>query len=107
MPPFRTTSLARLAPASLYAPSHGPMPERLHEPDYPSGVIVRRVRTNGEIKWRGGAVQICSALALALALARERVAIEELERSWRVWFHQTPIATIDADTGKVSPIQPG
>ena len=94
-------ALGQLPPASLYSCSHRSMPKTLPQPDYPSAHVVRRVRTNGEIKWRGDMIQICSALA------GERIALEEIEQGWTVWFHQTPIASISANTGKVSPIYPG
>jgi putative transposase len=29
------------------------MPERIADPDYPAEAAARKVRSNGEIKWRG------------------------------------------------------
>ena len=40
-------------PSTLWTPSPRPMPERLLEPWYDPDHQVRRVRTNGEIKWNG------------------------------------------------------
>ena len=38
-------------PASRHAPSPRPYPGKIASPEYPEGVVVRRVRSNGEGKW--------------------------------------------------------
>jgi transposase InsO family protein len=91
-------ALGQLPPACLYTPSHRPMPRRLPEPDYPLGLTVRRIRTNGELKWRGALHMVCSALA------GERIGVEQTDHGWRLWFHQTPIAHISQDNRRVLPI---
>jgi putative transposase len=89
-------ALGQKPPASLYQPSHRAMPRRLPEPDYPAEAAVRQVRSNGEIKWRGDLVHICSALA------GEAVAVEETDAGqWQVRFFDVPIGVIDADNGKL------
>lgn len=88
-------ALGQRTPASVYRRSPRSMPARLAEPDYPSGAVVRQVRSNGEIKWGGDFVHICSALA------GETVAVEETEDGhWRVRFFDVPIVIIDRDTRK-------
>jgi putative transposase len=88
-------ALGQRTPASVYRRSPRSMPARLPEPDYPSGSVLRQVRSNGEIKWDGDFVHICSALA------GETVAVEETEDGhWRVRFFDVPIAIIDRDTRK-------
>jgi len=88
-------ALGQRTPASVYRRSPRSMPARLPEPDYPSGFVLRQVRSNGEIKWDGDFVHICSALA------GETVAVEETEDGhWRVRFFDVPIAIIDRDTRK-------
>ncbi len=80
-------------PARLYTASPRKMPERLPEPDYPAEAAIRKVRSNGEIKWGGRLVPI------ACALAGEAVALEETESGdWLVRFYARPIATIDKNT---------
>ena len=72
------------------------MPRRLPEPDYPAGAAVRQVRSNGEIKWRGDFIHVCSALI------GEAVAIEETEQGqWQVRFFDVPIGIIDQKTRKL------
>lgn len=55
-------ALAQKPPASLYRPSPRAMPQKIPEPNYPDGAVVRRVRSNGEIKWKGGFVYISTAI---------------------------------------------
>ena len=79
-------------PASLYVPSARAWSGRLRSPEYASGVAVRRVRTNGEIKWRGELVWLSSVLV------GEPVGIEEGEDGvWRVRFGPVLLGTIDAE----------
>jgi transposase InsO family protein len=86
-------ALGQHTPASVYQRSSRSMPARLPEPDYPVAAAVRQVRSNGEIKWQGDFVHICSALA------GEAVAIEETESGdWQVRFFDVPIAIIDHAT---------
>jgi transposase InsO family protein len=94
-------ALGQLTPAQFYSPSPRPMPRRLPEPEYGPDLSVRKVRSSGEIKWRGELVLISHALA------GEAVAIEEIDRGWRVWFYRQPIGLIDPQGRKLSPIQPG
>jgi transposase InsO family protein len=49
-------------PASVWTPSPRPMTTRIEEPWYDADHQVRRVRTNGEIKWAGELVYIGEAL---------------------------------------------
>ena len=66
------------------------MPARLPEPDYPAEAAARRVRSNGEIKWRGDLIHISTALV------GEAVAVEESEDGqWLVRFFDAPIGVID------------
>jgi transposase InsO family protein len=94
-------ALDQSPPATFYTPSPRPMPRKLADPDYPSAMITRRVRANGEIKILGGSVHISSALA------GEGVGIEQTETGWRVWFYSQPIGLLDHTGRKLSPIHPG
>lgn len=86
-------ALGQRTPASFYRPSPRAMPTRLPEPDYPTEAVVRQVRSNGEIKWRGDFIHLCSSLA------GEAVAIEEIEGGyWQVSFFNVPIGIIDQKT---------
>ena len=89
-------ALGQRTPASVYRPSPRALPRRLPEPSYPAGAAVRQVRSNGEIKWQGDLIHICSALA------GEAVGVEETEDgSWQVCFFDVPIGVINRKTRKL------
>jgi putative transposase len=94
-------ALGQLTPASFYSASPRPMPRRLPAPEYGSDLIVRRVRSRGDIKWRGERIHLSSALA------GEAVGLEETDHGWRVCFYRQPLGLIDQHGRKLLPIQPG
>ncbi len=49
-------------PARHYRTSHRPYPSKVKPPEYGDEAIVRRVRSNGEIKWQGSKVYLSEAL---------------------------------------------
>jgi transposase InsO family protein len=55
-------ALGQDTPAAHYQRSPRSYSGRLHEPDYPTDYEVRRVRHNGDIKWRGGRIFLSEAL---------------------------------------------
>jgi len=79
-------------PASLYAASPRRWSGSLRSPAYGGDVTVKRVRTNGEIKWRGELVYISAALT------GEPVGIEEDEDGlWQVRYGPVLLGWIDAN----------
>jgi hypothetical protein len=66
-------ALGQRPPAELYVTSHRPMPARIEDPWYNADHQIRRVRNNGEIKWKGEFVYIGEAFV------NELVGIAELE----------------------------
>jgi transposase InsO family protein len=89
-------SLGQEAPASHYAPSLRTYPEKLPEIEYGSCYTVRHVRSNGEIKWRGGLVY------LNKALIGEPVGLRQIsEYEWEVKFSFHPLGILDERLGKV------
>jgi len=83
-------ALGLVTPASCYQPSFRPYPASLSDPIYSDGALLRRVRSNGEIKWRGGKVFISEALI------GELVAIEEGELGYEVAFGPIRLGRLDA-----------
>jgi transposase InsO family protein len=67
-------ALGQKTPAALYVSSSRPYPCPLREPDYGPEAAVRRVRSNGEIKWAGDLIFISEVLV------GEPVAIVETAR---------------------------
>lgn len=78
------------SPADHYRPSTRKMPDRLPEPDYPAEAAVRRVRSNGEIKWNGDLIYVSATLA------GELIAVEETEHGeWALRFYDHPLGYVD------------
>lgn len=66
-------ALGQRPPAEAYRPSQRAMPDREHDPWYDADHQVRRVRSNGEIKWNSELIFVSEALVDQL------VGIAELE----------------------------
>ena len=89
-------ALGQQPPAAFYHPSPRPCPERLTEPWYDPWHAVRRVRTDGSIKWGGDLVFI------AEPLAGETVGIAETESGhWIVRFADIDLGIIDRRNKKL------
>jgi putative transposase len=83
-------ALGMAVPASVYAPSARNWNGRLASPEYAAGVEVRRVRTNGDIKWNGGRVFVSSALV------GEPVGLTEVaDGVWQVRYGPAQLGSID------------
>jgi transposase InsO family protein len=97
---FRTTfneerpheALGQTPPAQHYDPPPRPYSGRLREPDYADDQIVRRVRRNGDIKWRG------ERLFLSETLIGEPVGLREADDGlFEVRYGPIALGTIDHD----------
>ena len=77
-------------PARLYRPSPRAYPDRLEDPVYPPGALMRRVRSNGEIRWRGGLIFISETLS------GEAIALSEAELGYDVHFGPILLGHLDA-----------
>jgi len=92
-------ALAMKTPASCYARSPRPYPAKLPEPEYPSGLEVRRVRASGQFKWKGHNVFISEALR------QEPIGFELIENDhWLVYFASFPIALFDSYERAIHPL---
>lgn len=101
---FRTTfnnerpheALNDMVPAQWYRPSTRPYPAKVSEVEYPERFEVRRVRSSGEIKWRGGYVY------LSEALVGEPVGLEAVsDCHWKICFGPIELGLFDAATRKL------
>ena len=89
-------ALGQQPPSSVYRPSLREYPKRVESPEYGSGVTVRKVRTNGEIKWKGGMAYLSGALK------GEPVGLVQQDpRYWTVMFGPLSIGLLDEYTGRV------
>jgi transposase InsO family protein len=82
-------ALGQQPPATLYQPSPRPYPVHLEDPTYSPDAAIRRVRTNGEIRWRG------KLIYLSEALIGEAVAISETLAGYEVHFGPVLLGVLD------------
>lgn len=83
-------ALGQTPPVRHYMPSPRRFTGRLREPDYPTGITVRRVKQNGQIKWRG------ELLFLSQVLAGEPIGCEERDDgTWCLHYGPIILGTID------------
>ena len=83
-------------PAQWYHPSPRAYPKQVAEIEYPSHFEVRRVRTSGEIQWRGEMIYVSHTLV------GELVGLEMIsERHWEMSFGPIRLAMLDAESRKL------
>jgi putative transposase len=88
-------ALGQTVPAAHYTSAPRPYPARLEDPVYPADFELRRVRSNGEIKWQGELVYITQLLA------GEVIGLSEnAEGDAEAYFGPARLGTIDAVTLK-------
>jgi putative transposase len=92
-------ALGQTPPAAHYTPSLRRYPARFEDPPYPRDAIVRRVRSNGEIKWRGGLVYVSAALQ------GEAVGLLETPTGWTIRFGPILLGLVDPCGERVVPTQ--
>ena len=95
-------ALGQKPPVDFYCASPRPFSERLEDPCYGPDEQIRRVRTTGEIRWRGSLVFISEALVGEAVGVRERD-----DGHWLVRFADVPLVLIDRYTAKVARFGPG
>lgn len=89
-------ALGGMAPALCHWPSHRAYPSRIRAPEYAPGIEVRRVRSNGQIKWRGRHVFISEALI------GEPVGLQPIsETQWQLMFCSMCLGVINESLSTV------
>lgn len=95
------SSLEMQTPAQIYRPSGRYYPETLPALEYGNGIEVRRVRSNGEIKWGGG------FLFLSEALIGEQVGLRRVDNDrWAIHFGPVPLAEYDSSNKRLQRYDP-
>ncbi|MNG35200.1 hypothetical protein D3C84_1218780 [compost metagenome] len=65
---------------------------------YPQGFLVRRVRYQGTIKWKGGQVYV------GQALRGEPIGLYQTdEETWRVYYAALELGRLDARAARIEP----
>jgi transposase InsO family protein len=83
-------------PAQWYRVSQREYPRRLKEIEYPTDFEVRRVRSNGEIKWNG------TFKYVSQTLIGEPVGLEQIsDDHWKMWFGSVALGILDSRTLKI------
>jgi transposase InsO family protein len=86
-------------PAAVYTSSPRPHPDRVPEPDYDAGLLVRTVYPHGQFFWKN------NHIFLSKVLAGERIGLEQIdERYWCVLFASFPIAWFDSQNLTIGPL---
>ena len=89
-------ALGQRPPSRVYRPSVREYPKGVESPEYGGGVTVRRVRTNGQIKWKGDLIY------LSEALRGEPVGLVQKDsRYWTLLYGPLSIGLLDDHTGQV------
>ncbi len=95
-------ALGQIPPAQVWRPSERDWNGRLASPDYDGDVEVRKVRGNGEIKWRGDTIFISNPLR------GEPVGLVRIgEDAWLIKYATIPLATIECRAGHWKIVKPG
>jgi putative transposase len=94
-------ALGQTAPDKHYASSPRAYPKRLEDPYYPTDYELRRVRSNGEIKWQGELVFIGEAL-----IGEVIGLIETDDGDAEVYFGPVPLGIIDGVSLKLLRVAP-
>lgn len=91
-------ALEQKVPGEVYKSSHRRYPCRISEVEYDGGIVVRRVRSNGEIKWRGGHVFVSEVLV------GERIGLRQVDDDlWELFYSFYPLGRLNEKTRKIEP----
>jgi transposase InsO family protein len=94
-------ALKMKCPADLYKPSLKRYSESLPEPAYPHHDLVRPVRSNGIVYFRG------HTFFISTALTDQTIGLEEEQDGiWRISFMDLDLGFLDEQTMKFTPISP-
>jgi len=92
-------ALGQKTPASFYHPSMRPYPTEVPKVDYHGDIIVRQVRHNGEIRWKGELVYFSEALA------GEPVALKQKEEHlWEIRYSSYSLGVLNELIGRIAPL---
>ena len=89
-------ALDQRPPASAYQPSHRPFPAKLSAPDYPAHFEVRKVSSNGGVRWHSAWVNVSHLLG------GEYIGLEEIAPGvWAVFFGPVSLGWLHINKGAI------
>lgn len=94
-------ALGQTTPSSHYTTSLRKLPKQLDMPRYPDHYEVRRIKSKGDILWRG------KMIYASQMLAGEEIGLEQIETGkWTIWLGDQAVAKLDERLKKVLPMYP-
>lgn len=89
-------ALGRQTPGSVYRSSNRPYPLKLPAVEYGPGFVVRHVRHNGEIKWRG------QLIYLSETLGQEPIGLKQVDQDrWEIYYSFHLLGQLDDRTSTI------
>ena len=82
-------ALGQQPPMLCYSASPRPFPARPSDPEYPAGTLIRRVRSNGQVKWQSRLIFVGEALT------GEAIGIQETTSGLLAWFGPVLLGELD------------
>ena len=93
-------ALGMQCPSDFYRPSEQSFPARLPELVYPGHYVLRRVRHNGEIKWRGHYIYV------SVVLHGQTIGLDPIDEDhFTIYFGPMRLAFFDARTGTIQSLK--
>lgn len=92
-------ALGQKTPGSIYLKSLRPYPEIIPEVEYGQAFTVRRVKHNGDIKWKGKERYVSGSLA------GESVGLKQIDNEvWQIYFSFHPLGILNERREKIIPM---
>ena len=92
-------ALGQKTPGSVYRRSPREYPVNIPSVEYAGDLIVRQVRHNGDIKWRGKRIYVSEALA------GETIGLKQMDNHyWEVYFSFLPLGILDESNMRITPL---
>jgi hypothetical protein len=89
-------ALGQKPPASVYKPSTRPFPKKLTQPDYPLHFEIRKVSTNGGIRWHSSWINVSHLLG------GDYIGLEEVaDDIWAVHFGPVSLGWLHVREGAI------
>jgi putative transposase len=89
-------AIGQQPPASLYSPSPRPYPLIVPEMTYPDETVVRKVCSQGDIKWNSRQIYLSETLAGELVGLRQTT-----DRLWDIYFGPIKLAQLDTHENRL------
>jgi hypothetical protein len=91
-------ALNQKPPASLYRPSLKPYPAKLAEVEYGRDCLVRQVKHNGWMRWKGGFIYVSKTLN------KEPIGLQQIDNQlYAVYYSFYPLGILDETVGRIIP----